>query len=223
MASRTFRNAVLPSEDQLVTMKNLVIVGNAPLSINYSKIIEAADIVVRMNECKQYGGPHGYKSDIIYMGNTGSPALRFISERPFIGRDWGQQAEVLFVRDSLAHHEYFQGVKNRFPDYSESELDDLSDQIIEANQLGGRQVSRLSYDINKVLLNKLTALSEKPFICPSTGILAVEHILARPEFSNYRKHIVGFGFKGWSGHPWLAEKALIAGYVLTGRLSFYPV
>lgn len=204
-------------------MKNLVIVGNSPLSINYSKMIETADVVVRMNECKQYGGVHGYKTDIIYMTNTGAPARRFISERPFIKREWGQPAEVLFVRDSLAHHEYFQGVKNLFPDYSESELDDLSDQIIEANQLGGRQVSRLSYDINKIILNKLAALSEKPFICPSTGILAIEHILSRLEFSGYQKHVVGLGFKGWVGHPWLAEKALIAGHVLAGRISLYPV
>jgi len=202
--------------------RNLVVVGSAPLQIDYSALVDSADIVVRFNDCKNIGGASGYKTDILFVNNTGAPARRYIAERPFAQKSCCQSATIWFLRDSGIHHRHLEDMRSYFPNYPASEFDDLTDEIIKANQLQERQTFRASEAFNADFFKKLSSLTTTPFITPSTGILGLEHVMENPVFANYKIHVIGFGFEGWKGHPWSAEKKLINRYVLDGRLTIHP-
>lgn len=202
--------------------RKIVVVGSAPIHIDYSTFVDDAEVVVRFNDCKNIGGASGHKTDILFVNNTGSPAMRYIAERPFALKSCCQSAVIWFVRDSVVHHAHFQKVKTIFQRYPVTDLDDLTEQIIDANQLQDRETHRVSRAFNEEIFDKLSLLSSSPFICPSTGFIGLMHILADSAYTNCEIHVVGFGFEGWKGHPWSAEKKLINRYVLDGRLTIHP-
>lgn len=201
---------------------NIVVVGSAPLQIDYGNLVDSSEIVVRFNDCKNFGGASGQRTDIIYVNNTGSPAMRYINERPFALKAYCQSAVIWFVRDSSTHHAHFNKVKSSFPRYPVTDLDDLSERIIGSNELQGKEIHRISRAFNEDIFKKLSMLSKKPFICPSTGFFGLMHVLTNPAYKSCQVHALGFGFEGWKGHPWSAEKKLINNYVLSGRLTIHP-
>ncbi|MFZ4554431.1 MAG: hypothetical protein ACOYNQ_07820 [Burkholderiales bacterium] len=207
--------------------KNLVIVGNALSPLDYSPLIDGAEKVLRFNECKQFGGRVGTKTDILCVTNTGLPARRYIEQRPFLSFDAVRSAVVWFPRDSGAHLAHLKQINQTHPrldaEVLERELRDLSDDIIAANDLSGCAIERFSSDINDRVFKELARLGAPRLSIPSTGILALERIMKDPAFGDYRIHLLGFGFSGWNGHPWSAEKALVADYVRLDRLAYYPV
>jgi hypothetical protein len=50
--------------------------------------------------------------------------------------------------------------------------------------------------------------------------LAIEYILSEARFADYEKVLLGFGFTGWAGHPWDAEKEIVMEYAAT-RTDFH--
>lgn len=207
--------------------KNLVLVGAAPCSIDYTPLIDRADLVLRFNECKQFGGNVGTRTDILCISNMGSPARRYIANRPMLGLAPVRSARVWFPRhvdvclDHVSRMIHLDpGLRSQWPDL---DFRDYSDEIIRVNDLGHGGVERFSKELNAGLFRSLAERGGPPFFSPSTGIFAVARVIGDPAFADHRVHLVGFGFSGWTGHPWRAEQALVANYVWQGRLTYYPV
>jgi hypothetical protein len=157
------------------------------------------------------------RTDLLFATNIGRPAQRFCERRSFLGL----ACNICFVRDEGVHREHFEQVRSLYPEYSDADLDDFSEAIIESNHLNRETVLYVPKQVNRLTFSKLEAISERPFYCPSTGIVAIEHVLSCPDFASFDKHIVGFTFEGWDGHPWNAERALIAAHVDAGALAFH--
>jgi hypothetical protein len=201
--------------------KDLYVVGSAPLVVDCSTAINGADLVVRFNDCKTLGGYSGNRTDMLFVNNLGISGSRFIREQSLMKLNLADSAEVVFVRSAPVHWRHFRGVSSHFPGRS-ARQPDHAEGIVEANGLQRLKVRRLTDEFNASVFNMLALCSASPFVSPSTGFLCVESLMHNPAFSDYRIHLVGFGFFGWHGHPWRAEQFILNAYAEDGRLTIHP-
>ncbi|MBU3694719.1 MAG: hypothetical protein FGM40_07825 [Rhodocyclaceae bacterium] len=208
-------------------MKNLVVVGNAPLTIDYSDLIDSSDVVVRMNECKNYSSFAGGKTTIICVNNMGPPAWRYAHDKSFQNSPLCRKADEYWFVRSMAVHEAFRA--KYCPRYPREKIYDMTDIIIESNGLQSKICRRFSPYFNKIVFSVLIKayLNNRSkgqwFVIPSTGFFAIQFILSEPSFQDFQKHLVGFGFEGWPGHPWRSEKKIVSDYTRDGLLRYYPI
>jgi hypothetical protein len=207
-------------------MAYMVIVGNAPLAFDYSPLVDSADVVVRLNDCKNDVGFSGTKTTILCVSNTGAPARRYIATASLRTiRQCASAREFWFPRHTEAHLDF---VRRTQPASRLQEYFDLTDDIVRANGLEGRKLVRFSRELNTWLFRAIQetmvrhGIRDELFECPSTGMFAIAYALTAAEFRGSRLHLVGFGFHGWPGHPWAAERQLVADVADTGRLIFHP-
>jgi len=207
--------------------KNLIVVGNAACSINYSGLIRRADLVLRFNECKQFGGNVGTRTDILCINNLGAPARRYVATRPLLHLEPVRSARLWFPRHAgvcLDHvSRMMQAHPGLRPQWPDLDFQDYAAEIVTANDLGHCTAETFSKDLNTRVFRKLEQAGAPPFFAPSTGMLALARVLEDPAFAGHRVHLVGFGFSGWPGHPWQAERACVANDVWLGRLIYYPL
>lgn len=69
---------------QRADVRTVVIVGNAPLGYDCGPVIDAENVVVRLNDCNCSLGRSGAKPIILCANNTGAPACRYLSRAPFL-------------------------------------------------------------------------------------------------------------------------------------------
>lgn len=200
-----------PAERATVSnVGRMIILGNAPMQMDMSDYIDSSDLVVRFNECQNYGMGTGHKTDILCINNFGQPAeewvkYKTISKLPFIN----QVSEIWFPRtESILEH------RKTVPDrhFDQLRFRDLSADLIASNHLANKSIVRFSDTLNAEVLSALKRLSSEEFREPSTGILAIAHVLTAPTYSKLQKVILGFTFEGWKGHPWAGERALVESY-----------
>lgn len=207
--------------------KNLVVVGSAPCSVDYRVLIQRADLVLRFNECKQFGGHVGTHTDILCVNNVGAPARRFIATRPLLDLEAVRSARLWFPRHAGVCVDHVSRMMQDHPglrsQWEDLDFQDYAAEIVTANDLGHCSAEYFTQDLNKRVYRTLEQLAAQPFFAPSTGMLALARVLEDPAFADHRVHLIGFGFSGWPGHPWQAERALVANYVWLGRLIYYPV
>ncbi len=216
--------------------KRLVIVASAPLQRDFSRFIDSADCVVRFNNCKNYGRQAGTRTDILYLNNTGDPdvqrTLRF-----FLKPRTPAQLEAELPYRSSARAFYFvrppahyfqalmqdrldQGVQlagQELPRHSHGR--DIAAEVAVSLRLPADRTHRLSAQFHDSVIGKLEEFGIGDALFPSTGMLGVEHILSCEDFAGYDIVALGFGFSGWEGHPWEAERQLMQRYAREGRLS----
>ena len=208
----------------------MVIVGSAPLRDDQSRFIDACDCVVRFNNCKNYGGNSGLKTDVLFLNPAGNPTasktLTFMLksrtedevrvELPYLTTS----SHVWFTRPSYAPLSRF--IETYVDDsncYKRMELEncaferDLAAEMIGALKIPDHKVHGISEEHFIRIWEKLVQLGPTDAIIPSTGIVGVEIILRDETFSEYEKFIVGFGSYGWAGHPWKLERKLLKDYI----------
>ncbi len=203
----------------------LVIVGNAPLAFDCSELIDRAEVVVRINECKGATTRCGTRTTVLCINNTGFPARRYIADTPFRNHPLCVGArEIWFPRHAGIHEAFVAGVA---PDRPRGSYEDLTEEIIQANGLGDRVLLRFSQELNASVFDALQSTMrrhgtpEGSFECPSTGMLLIAHVLAAPAYRNHEIHLIGFRFRGWAGHPWQSERRLVEEYARSGKLHLH--
>ena len=180
---------------------NIFLVGNGPTA-NISHMIDAADLVIRMNKVPTFGRTTGTKTDWLVLVNTGdhgvelitnieqNPAYSFCSEIVF------PLSEDLLIEERKRLPE-FPGFNN-------------SSGLVSTH----KPVRTVEKSIVDSLDQKLR-LTDQTYIMASTGMIMVEYLLSK--FSHI--NICGFGHSGWSGHPWMAEQKLINTYIRSKRIT----
>lgn len=189
----------------------LLILGNAPLRENLSEFIDSSDIVLRFNDAFYYGFNTGFKVDILCITNTGSSSLSIATNKEILRKRINEKvSEIWLPRDSAYHKQYI--IENNI-DYTLTEFNDYSQEIIESNHLNNKVIKNFSKEFNKTVFNKVINYNPSYFICPSTGIMALEYIISDERFSEFEKILVGFTFEGWKGHAWAEEQKIITSYI----------
>lgn len=190
------------------TRPRLALVGNAPLRTDFSRMIDDCEFVIRCNEAKNLGGFSGTRTDVLCVNNTGATARRMIREQSLRRAPrFPDLKEIWIPRVSEVHLTHLRKAVTGYP---ESQFDDHTDELLSSNGLTDLPVTRFTREFNLRVFNYLSRGARARFICPSTGFLALGHILESDRYAGYQKQMFGFTFEMWWGHPADAERDFVA-------------
>lgn len=197
--------------------RRIVIVGNGPVAEGAGALIDAADFVVRFNLVRNVGSS-GQRTDAVAVCNTGRPASEMLD-----GPEWRESAPVQAAREiwSVRDPQKFAALRPQLAT-SHPELDDFCDdrtedfsRFAEAN---GKRHRIIPAGVHEAADDALAAHAPAAYVVPSSGLVALFHVLSAPEFSGAEIVLAGFSHEGWDGHPFAAERRLVAGLASGGRL-----
>lgn len=192
-----------------------MIVGNGEVGQGHAAAIDAADFVVRFNDCSSFGSG-GKRTDVVAVCNTGRPGKAMLGsaiwrEHPAVRA----ATEIWSVRDP-----------QKFADLrpvlaiSHPELDDFcDDHTSEFNAFcvdTGRRHRVVEKSIHDAVDLALGGFSPAPYVVPSSGIIVIADMLAN--YPDDEIVVAGFSHRGWEWHPFAAERQLVDRYEAEGRL-----
>ncbi len=193
----------------VASCESLAIVGNAPEIGDHARAIDAADGIVRFNNAPGYGGRAGSRVTCLALVNRGGQPREWLAEAGFHERP--------VVRDAL-------GYLLPFPELPPGE-DDPHERVCWTGplraRLAGRPISTLSAALH-ARARRLLAPRTDGTPNPSTGFLVTLAILDDRSEALPTIDVYGFGFSGWAGHPWEAERRCFAAWQDARRLRLHP-
>ena len=180
--------------------------------------IDAADLVMRFNDCRSVG-PGGGRTDIVTVCNTGRPGKAMTE-----GSGWACNKSVWLastiwcIRDPAK----FKAMK---PDIlrDHPELDDFCDDYTAGfatfARVTGRALKVIPQAVHKAVEAELAAFDPSPYVVPSSGLIVIAHVLANVAAPGDRVSLAGFGHEGWQWHPFAAERRWTEAQIAAGRLA----
>ncbi|MBP1179383.1 hypothetical protein [Methylobacterium sp. PvR107] len=188
---------------------SLAIVGNAPGTGACGAAIDAADGVVRFNNAPSFGGGTGQRVTHLALVNRGGQAREWLADGNFLKRPVVHAAQAFILPFPMLPAEH-----------NVPEPICWTREMLALLQPLGRPVILLPETLHRQAHTLLgPRMTERPN--PSTGFLVTLALLGRP--AGARPALVyGFGFAGWPGHPWAAERAWFAEAEAAGRIRVHP-
>ena len=200
--------------------RHIVIVGNGEIAPLAAPVIDAADLVVRFNECGSFGRG-GTKTDIVAVCNTGRPAKAMLSSDA-----WKTSAPVTMASALWSVRDPAKFAAMRAPlAVSHPELDDFCDDYTDAfaafAAATGKTHEVIGAAVHEATDSALAPYAPGRYVAPSSGLIVVMAFLsgraAAAPFDTIS--IAGFSHVGWEGHPFAAERRLVDAWVADGRLT----
>ncbi|MBY3561267.1 glycosyltransferase family 29 protein [Rhizobium laguerreae] len=193
-----------------------MIVGNGEVGDGISGIIDAADFVIRFNDCRSYGAG-GSRTDAVAVCNTGRPAKAMLGSREWRAHPGVVSAgEIWSVRDP----EKFAAMRAPLA-VSHPELDDFCDDYTAEFSAfcadTGKTNVVISKSVHEAVDASLSAFSPAPYVVPSSGMIIIAEVLNT--YAEAEATLAGFGHVGWEWHPFSAERQLVDCYIAAGRLK----
>jgi hypothetical protein len=195
----------------------IVIMGNGKPERDMRAEVDAADLVIRFNGCRNHGGASGTRSDVVAVCNTGQPASAML------GGGWADLAPVRAaatiwaVRNPEAFASRRADILARRPDLADF-FDDRTADFAAMAEAAGKAFLLFDAAVQNRLDAALAPLTDVDYVVPSSGLLVIEHVLGSVAAPEDDVAIAGFGHAGWSGHPFAAERRLIDRFEHDGRL-----
>jgi hypothetical protein len=199
-----------------------MIVGNGDVDAGLARMIDAADIVMRFNDCRSVGNG-GTKTDIVAVCNTGRPGKKMTE-----GADWKANpsvraaSSIWCIRDPLKFAEMRASIIAAHP-----ELDDFCDDYTDGFRDFARETGKAFHVIpaatHERLDAELAAYDPAPYVVPSTGLVAIAEFLRHFREPDDRIQLTGFGHQGWEWHPWEAERQWVDGQLRMGNVEKYGI
>ncbi|MGG7516533.1 Urease operon accessory protein [Allorhizobium undicola] len=195
-----------------------MIVGNGEVAADAAPFIDACDMVIRFNGCRNFGLA-GRRTDIVALCNTGRPAKAMLEDETWRASEAVKAASALWMVRDPAHFEALRtGILARHP-----ELDDFFDDYTAAFAglcaSQGKQHVVIPGAIHGEAVAQLRLHDGDPGVVPSSGMIVITHLLNDPAYRQDKIMLTGFSHEGWEGHPFAAEKRLIDALVAAGRVS----
>ncbi|MBX4926952.1 hypothetical protein ABID08_004682 [Rhizobium binae] len=196
-------------------IKKIVIVGNGEVGEEQAGIIDAADFVIRFNDCRSYGAG-GSRTDAVAVCNTGRPAKAMLGSRDWRTHPGVKSAcEIWSVRDP----DKFAAMRAPLA-VSHPDLDDFCDDYTDAFSAFCAEAGKTHVVIDKSMHEavdaSLSAFAAAPYVVPSSGMIVIAEVLSK--FPQAEVMLAGFGHVGWEWHPFAAERQLVQSYIAAGRL-----
>ncbi|GJD32385.1 hypothetical protein PMNALOAF_3654 [Methylobacterium adhaesivum] len=189
---------------------SLALVGNAPELGDRGRAIDAAACVVRFNNAQGFGGPAGERVTVLALVNRGGQARAWVEDDGFLARPVVREAgRYLLPFPELAPHE--EGAHER-----------VCWTVPLRTRLGHRPVHGLTAELH-ARAHHLLGPDAGGTPNPSTGFLVALAILEGRPPALPPIEVYGFGFAGWPGHPWDAERRWFAAAEAAGRLRLHPL
>jgi hypothetical protein len=194
-----------------------MIVGNGPVPEGAAAVIDAADLVIRFNDCRSCGAG-GDKTDIVAVCNTGRPALAMLGGGAWKSHTAVRQASAIWcVRDGGKFQALRQQLAVTHPD-----LDDLCDDYTDGFRAFAKATGRAFHTVPASTHERvdagLTQFDADAYVVPSSGLIAIAEVLAHWRQPGDRVVLAGFGHAGWQWHPFAAERRYVDDLISTGQL-----
>ncbi len=190
---------------------SLAIVGNAPGTGEAGPAIDAAACVVRFNNAAGFGGRAGRRVTHLALVNRGGQTREWLEDRHFLERPVVRDAEAFILPFPMLPAE--QNVPDPIC---------WTREILALLRPLGRPVHILSEALHARAHDELAGpTAERPN--PSTGFLVSLALLSGRPWDGQAAEAYGFGFEGWPGHPWAAERGWFAAAEAAGRLRLHPL
>ena len=195
-----------------------MIVGNGEIPANAASVIDAADLVIRFNDCRSVGAG-GMRTDIVAVCNTGRPALSMLG-----GGQWKTHAAVRQAREiwGVREGETFRSLRPLLAQ-SHPDLDDFCDDYTAGfcafAAFTGRGFHVVPATTHHSVNAELAVLEAPPYVVPSSGLIVIAEILANRTGPGDRVVLAGFGHMGWPWHPFSTERRYVDRLVSQARVS----
>jgi hypothetical protein len=192
-----------------------MIVGNGPLAANAADAIDAADLVVRFNDCAS-AGAGGQRTDIVAVCNTGRPAKWMLSSPEWRAKPAVRAArEIWSVRDPRKFAALREPLALSHPGLADF-CDDYTDQFATFAADAGKAHVIIDQSVHSATEVALGDVGAEPYVVPSSGMIVTTQLLRTHPADTIV--IAGFSHTGWSGHPFAAERRLMESHIAAGRL-----
>lgn len=195
--------------------RTIMIVGNGEIAEGLAKEIDAADLIVRFNDCRSMGAG-GSRTDVVAVCNTGRPARAMLGSA-----EWRKSPAVASASEIWSVRDPNKFAVLRAPlAVSHPELDDFCDDYTEqftafCHATRKRHVV-IDQSVHDGVDAALAAYQPGSYVVPSSGMIAIAEVLTRYPGDDIA--VTGFSHSGWDSHPFAAEKRLVDSYVSLGRL-----
>ena len=205
---------VPPDVDPLVpglpASGSLAIVGNAPGIGAAGPAIDAADCVVRFNNAAGFGGGTGCRVTHLALVNRGGQTREWLADGGFLERPVVRAAQAFILPFPIlpAAHNVPEPIC-------------WTREMLTLLQPLGRPIHLLPEALHAQAQVEL-ALWTSGTPNPSTGSLVTLALLLGRSAHAQPAQAYGFGFAGWPGHPWAAERAWFAEAEAAGRIRVHP-
>jgi hypothetical protein len=198
--------------------REIVIVGNGEIESGLSAAIDAADIVIRFNDCRSVGAG-GARTDIVAVCNTGRPGKKMLHEP-----GWKDNLAVAAASSVWCVRDPEKFAALRAPlSITHPELDDFCDDYTAGFAAFAAETGKTFHVIpastHAQLDNELAAFDPAPYVVPSSGLVAVAEFLSNFMQASDTVHLAGFGHQGWEWHPWEAERRWVDARIAAGDLA----
>lgn len=189
---------------------SLAIVGNASGTGAWGAAIDAVDSVVRFNNAPGFGAAAGNRITHLALVNRGGQTREWLADRNFLERPVVRAARAFILPFPMLPAEH-----------NVPEPICWTRELLALLQPLGRPVLLLPETLHQqahaLLGQRATGRPN-----PSTGFLVtLALLLGRPAGAGPAQ-VFGFGFDGWPGHPWAAERAWFAEAEAAGRIRLHP-
>ncbi len=202
----------------MTVSRTIMIVGNGQVEPGMAAVIDAADLVIRFNDCRSCGAG-GQKTDIVAVCNTGRPAMAMLG-----GGGWKTNAAVRQAREiwCVRSSEVFEALRPKLA-ISHPDLDDLCDDYSDGfrafAKATGRTLHLIPTSTHAAVDANLERFDAGEYVVPSSGLIVIAEVLAHWRRPGDRVILAGFGHAGWEWHPFAAERRYVDEMISKGRLS----
>lgn len=196
--------------------RRVMIVGNGEIAASEGAAIDAADWVIRFNDCRSMG-TGGSRTDVVAVCNTGRPARAMLGSSEWRNSPAVSSAsEIWSVRDPRKFAALREPLALSHPELDDF-CDDYTDQFTAFCQATRKRHFVIDQSIHDGVDIALAAYEPGSYVVPSSGMIVIAEVLER--YPDDDTAITGFGHTGWDEHPFAAEKRLVDSYVSLGRLK----
>ncbi|KQT43159.1 hypothetical protein ASG43_16790 [Aureimonas sp. Leaf454] len=192
--------------------RSVAVVGNAPDMTDQGACIDAADWVVRFNNAAGFGARAGRRVTHLALVNHGGQMREWLEDPDFVRRPVVRGAGIILFP--------FPRKDGPADDRNEDGRDWTRQAEVRLAPLGA-EIAMLPDCVHRDARTILGA-SCTPAAVPSTGFLVTLHLLAILS-RNVAIGIHGFGFEGWDGHGWQAERRWFEAMRGAGRLNLHAL
>lgn len=186
--------------------KRIILVGNAPIMINEATI-NGYDFVIQFNSCPNIANDVVVKTDVVCITNGRYPTQEMLRSKVFDNKILFQSIKAVYIPTPNGGE--------RLPD-----KDYPTDRLINHFKPKGIPVIQVDVGFYNDIRAEFDANGQYEKL-PSTGFIALRHILASGIYDDWEIHMVGFTFEGWYGHSWDYEKEFVKRMVNDGRVIFH--
>lgn len=213
--ARTEATALRPVSDPapglpFASCRRIAIVGNAPEMGDHARAIDAADGILRFNNAPGFGRHAGSRVTCLALVNRGGQPREWTADPGFRNRPVIRAASTYLLPFP------------ELPSTQQSGDDRVCWTVPLRQRLAPKPVHILPETLHAEGRHLLAGHGEGT-PNPSTGFLATLAVLRDRPTTAAPVDIYGFGFTGWAGHPWNAERLWFERCQRDGRLRLHPL